>query len=110
MLTSIDSERKQELAHTINIAVHTMSVPHGTFVRDIVLDLQPWERRLLANITFNTDLYSIHHCLSTCYASMGVSNGSIIHDQVAYGWCLSNQDGTQLVTGMGPVQGIKPRS
>jgi hypothetical protein len=34
----------------------------------------------------------------------------VIHDQGAYGWCLSSTDGTRLATGMGPAQGMKPSS
>ncbi len=93
------------------ISTPTVIIPKiaGTF-EAFIEDLPEWERLLLNHIEYHQDFYSIHHCLTTCQISMGVSDGSVIKDQGAYGWCLSSQDGTRLATGMGPAQGMKPSS
>jgi hypothetical protein len=79
----------------------------GTFDA-FIQDLPEWETLLLSKIELHKDLYSIHHGLVTYNTSIGVSNGSVAKESGAYGWCLSSADGTQLATGMGPAQGVKP--
>ncbi len=81
----------------------------GTF--EEYLDLLPeWEQSLLFNTTIHYDLYTLHHVLNTGTACIGVSDGSVIIDEGAFGWCISSTDGTRLATGMGPAQGMKPSS
>jgi hypothetical protein len=89
------------------LELHSRS--EGTF--DAFIETLPdWEQQLLSHIDFHSDLYSIHHCLVSNQTSMGVSDGSVVKDMGAYGWCLSSEDGTRLATGMGPANGMKPSS
>jgi hypothetical protein len=85
------------------------TAPAGTF-QEFIATLPNWECRLLEHIDIHSDLYSLHHSLASGTINMGVSDGSVLHDQGAYGWCLSSNDGTRLATGMGPAQGMKPSS
>ena len=81
----------------------------GTFSA-YIQDLPPWEQALLEHVEFHKDLYTLHHFLNTHQTCLGVSDGSVITKQGAYGWCLSTSDGIRLATGMGPAQGMSPSS
>jgi hypothetical protein len=52
----------------------------GTFTA-FLADLPDWEQMLLLHIEYHMDLYSIHHSLTSCTISMGVSDGSVVKDR-----------------------------
>jgi hypothetical protein len=83
--------------------------PAGTF-EAFTENLPEWERILLEHTSLHCDLYTLHHCLSTGQACLGVSDGSVQGDMGAFGWCISQSDGQRLATGMGPAQGMAPSS
>ncbi len=83
--------------------------PISTF-EALLANLPEWERILLEHITLHCDFYTLHHCLSTGQACIGVSDGSVRGDMGAFGWCISKSNGERLATGMGSAQGMAPSS
>ena len=83
--------------------------PTNTF-ESFMSTIPEWEQILLEHISYHSDFYTLHHCLSTGQACIGVSDGSVRGDMGAFGWCISNVHGERLATGMGPAQGMAPSS
>jgi hypothetical protein len=81
----------------------------GTF-ETFLTNLPKWESTLLEHVSLHCDFYTLHHCLSTGQACIGVSNGSVRGDMGAFGWCISKSNGQLLATGMGLAQGMAPSS
>lgn len=78
--------------------------------KDFIQQLPPWESTLLEHLTMHSDIYTLHHCLQIGQACIGVSNGSVLSGKGAFRWCISQKNGHQLATGMGPTQGLTPSS
>jgi hypothetical protein len=97
------------VGRTASVVPHYPPIISSTF-SEFLQALPPWEATLLKHITFHQDMYTLDHCLQTDQASIGVSDGSVLGEGGAFGWCLSQRDGPRLATGMGSAQGLKPSS
>lgn len=67
---------------------------------DFIQNMPSWEAILLEHAILHSGLYTLHHCLQTGQACIGVSDGLVQGKQGAFGWSLSQTNGPRLATGM----------
>ena len=108
-INTLRNNKAIHISHPTPLIPVYKAVPSNTF-EAFLESLPDWERILLEHVNFQVDFYTLHHCLSTGQACIGVSDGSVRGDMGAFGWCISHSDGTRLATGMGPAQGSAPSS
>lgn len=80
------------IGRTVPVVTQYPTIPSST-LEAFLQELSPWEATLLEHVTLHQDLYTTPHCLQTGQACIGVSDGSVLGERGAFGWCLSQSDG-----------------
>ena len=84
------------------------TVRAATFL-DYIQQQSPWEQELLEHIDLSDDPFSVGWALSS--GIRGVSDGSVwLKTWGAFGWILSDDQGSKKAEGMGPAPGARPNS
>ena len=93
------------------LAIHMPGIRTTETFQDNVQSLDAWETSLLADVQFKGDPFTFTSQFNPQSPPQEeATDGSVLNQQGTFGWRISTDTGTHLVTCNGPLYGYTPTS